>query len=362
MKMVEWSKVLTIKNGKSQKKVIDANGKYPIFGSGGKMGMANEFLCESGTTIIGRKGTINSPIFVDEKLWNVDTAFGIQANTDFLNKKYLFYFCLDYNFLKHDRSTTLPSLTKGDLLKIKIPLPPLPVQKRIAAILDQADELRQKDKQLIDHYDQLSQSLFLDMFGDPVTNPKGWEVEELGEIAQVIMGQSPKGTTYNENGIGTPLLNGPTEFGPKYPTETQWTTAPKKVSKKGDILFCVRGATAGKMNWANKEYCIGRGIASIRKNSDISLKYIFNILKMRYKIFQAESNGSTFINISKSDLSSIEIPLTSSRIQNEFADRVRAIEQQKQQAEEAARYSEELFQSLLQRAFKGELVKEDQIT
>lgn len=73
----KWSDVLSIISGKNQRIVADPAGQYPIYGSGGIMGRANDFLCEAGSTIVGRKGTINRPIFVNERFWNVDTAFGI---------------------------------------------------------------------------------------------------------------------------------------------------------------------------------------------------------------------------------------------------------------------------------------------
>ena len=88
-----------------------------------------------------------------------------------------------------------------------------------------------------------------------------WKVIELGEIAEVVMGQSPFGSSCNQNGEGQPLLNGPTEFGSQFPTPVQFTTDPKKISKKGDLLFCVRGSTTGRMNWADQDYVIGRGIS-----------------------------------------------------------------------------------------------------
>jgi type I restriction enzyme S subunit len=86
----------------------------------------------------------------------------------------------------------------------------------------------------------------------------------LSDIAEIVMGQSPSGDTCNERGIGIPLLNGPTEFGTKHPQPVQYTTDAKKIALSGDLLFCVRGSTTGRMNWADQQYAIGRGLAAIR--------------------------------------------------------------------------------------------------
>ncbi|SUV44887.1 type I restriction enzyme EcoAI specificity protein [Phocaeicola vulgatus] len=107
----KMKQITSITNGKSQKNVETLNGIYPIYGSGGVIGRANQYLCIAGSTIIGRKGTINNPIFVEEHFWNVDTAFGLKANDAILDK-YLYYFCLSFDFSKLDKSTAMPSLTK----------------------------------------------------------------------------------------------------------------------------------------------------------------------------------------------------------------------------------------------------------
>lgn len=130
----------------------------------------------------------------------------------------------------------------------------------------------------------------------------------LQDYAEIVMGQSPPGTSYNAEGNGIPLLNGPTEFGDKHPIEKQWTTAPTKLSKTGDILFCVRGATAGRLNIGDKEYCLGRGVAAIRPKRADDLEFLYLILKSYYPYFQAKGVGSTFINISKDDLAVVSIP------------------------------------------------------
>ena len=133
--MCKMKQITNIINGKSQKNVETPNGIYPIYGSGGVIGRANQYLCIAGSTIIGRKGTINNPIFVEEHFWNVDTAFGLKAN-DALLDKYLYYFCLSFDFSKLDKSTAMPSLTKASIGDVLIPIPPYQEQKRIISKID----------------------------------------------------------------------------------------------------------------------------------------------------------------------------------------------------------------------------------
>ena len=156
----QWKDVLHIVSGKNQKAVENPDGKYPIYGSGGLIGYADDYLCEAGTTIVGRKGTINRPIFVTEPFWNIDTAFGIVPD-DGLDPKYLYYFCVYFNFMPLDKSTGRPSLAKSDLLKIEMPVPPLEEQQRIVARieelfsqLDDAEATLQKAKAQLTLYRQ----------------------------------------------------------------------------------------------------------------------------------------------------------------------------------------------------------------
>ena len=131
----KMKQITSITNGKSQKNVETLNGIYPIYGSGGVIGRANQYLCIAGSTIIGRKGTINNPIFVEEHFWNVDTAFGLKANDAILDK-YLYYFCVSFDFSKLDKSTAMPSLTKTSIGNVLIPIPPYKEQERIVAKID----------------------------------------------------------------------------------------------------------------------------------------------------------------------------------------------------------------------------------
>ena len=162
--MKTFREVLTIKNGKSQKDVENANGIYPIYGSAGEiMGYANDFICNENSVIIGRKGNINSPKLIKTKFWNVDTAFGLEPNKG-LNYNYLYVFCLLYDFEKHNRAVVIPSLVKSDLLEIKIPFPVLSMQEEFSDRIEQINqnlEVQQKDlDRLQELFDQLLQKAF----------------------------------------------------------------------------------------------------------------------------------------------------------------------------------------------------------
>ena len=154
-------------------------------------------------------------------------------------------------------------------------------------------------------------------------------VSRLGDLATITMGQSPPGESYNPDGRGTPLLNGPTEFGAVHPIERQWTIDPTKLCQPGDVLFCVRGATAGRLNTANKEYCLGRGLAAIRgKDGLFDGRFLRHVLTHGYAKFQARGVGSTFINISADELANFEVPalrLTEQRRIAEVLDQAEAL-------------------------------------
>jgi type I restriction enzyme S subunit len=131
----------------------------------------------------------------------------------------------------------------------------------------------------------------------------------LGDFGEVIMGLSPKGTTYNENGKGLPLLNGPTEFGDSHPSPTLYTIDSKRESNVGDLIFCVRGSTTGRMNWSDQIYSLGRGVCAIRGENRIDTKYIKYSLDNKLQTLLAVAGGGTFPNLKKDDIKSFKIPV-----------------------------------------------------
>lgn len=141
----------------------------------------------------------------------------------------------------------------------------------------------------------------------------------LCDIARVTMGQSPKKEFVSSTQEGLPLLNGPTEFGSSHPTPVQWSTSFSKTAEPGDILFCVRGSTTGRMNWADQQYAIGRGIASISAINPQERHFVRGAIDLILPELLAAATGSTFPNVSRLQLSELPVALPSAAVRTEIS-------------------------------------------
>lgn len=144
----------------------------------------------------------------------------------------------------------------------------------------------------------------------------GWQVKKLGEVSSITMGQSPHGRNVAGEHIGLPLLNGPTEFTAFSPIPVKWTEQITKVAMKNDILFCVRGSTTGRMNIADQQYVIGRGIASLRGATLPDTRYLYFTIQRYLPSLLQRATGSTFPNISGAQLNDFEIPWPPDSVRN----------------------------------------------
>ena len=190
--------------------------------------------------------------------------------------------------MREVKGAQLPRIGWTSLARLQIPLPPLEVQKEIVEEIGGYQKIIDGARAVVDNY------------RPQIAIDPEWPMVQLREVCDVVMGQSPPGHTYNVNGQGVPLINGPIEFGPDPFSQTvinQYTTEPTKMCRRGDLLLCVRGATAGRMNIAGYTGCIGRGVASIR--SDKSQSWVNHVVNsMRDQIYRLGA-GSTFPNIKK---------------------------------------------------------------
>ena len=136
----QWKEVVTIVNGKDYKSIQVSSGGYPVFGTGGEMARASEYLCPENSVLLGRKGTIDKPLLIKEKYWNVDTAFGAIPNNSVLDYIYFYWHCKSIDFKSLNKGAVLPSTTKADLLNLWIKIPEMKRQKEFAAIVEQSDK------------------------------------------------------------------------------------------------------------------------------------------------------------------------------------------------------------------------------
>lgn len=172
----------------------------------------------------------------------------------------------------------IPHISGRQILDYSFPLPDLPTQRKIAGILSAYDDLIENNMRRIKILEEMAQSLYREWFvqfrfpghesacftDSPLGRvPIGWEVKKLGQVTKIVMGLSPKGDTYNDQGDGMPLVNGPVEFSDRFTKRIKWTTSPTKTCKAGDLVVCVRGSTTGKNVKSDGEYCLGRGVCSI---------------------------------------------------------------------------------------------------
>lgn len=256
------------------------------------------------------------------------------------------------------------NLGKKDLLSVQIPLPPLAEQKQIAAILDAADSLRQKDQQLVEHYTALSQSLFLEMFGDPETNPMGWECRTLNELVSKL-GDGLHGTpTYSEEGEyyfinGNNLQNGVIQINSQTKkVSSEEFNKHKKELNESTMLVSINGTIGKVAFYRGENIVLGKSACYFNVQETLINKiFLYRLIESPYFIKYASglATGSTIKNVSLKTMRNFPVPTPPKELQNQFAERIAIIEQQKQQAQANLEKSEALFNSLLQRAFTGEL-------
>jgi len=266
-----------------------------------------------------------------------------------LSNQYLYYILSNEAFIQHTvttaKGTKMPRGDKSAIMNYEFQLPPLPTQKKIAHILSTLDDKIELNHKMNQTLEQMTQALFKSWFVDfdPVKAkakcsseeeleavakelgiskeilelfpsefedselgmiPKGWSVSTLENEFNIVMGQSPSGTSYNENNDGTIFFQGRRDFGRYYPNERVYTTEPKRLANEDDILLSVR-APVGDINIAIQECCIGRGLASLKHKSN-AVGYSYFVIKNLRKFFDSyNTEGTVFGSVNQRTLKSM---------------------------------------------------------
>lgn len=307
---------------------------------------------------VGRVGKFPKemlPAYINQRICRVKPL------NDRIDKNYLFQLLNSNEFEKDaiyaSAGAAQLNLSTNWVANYEIPLPPLSEQKKIAEKLDKADSMRKKDQELLKYYDELAQSVFIDMFGDPVKNEKGWEVNLFGDKFQISSGGTPRTNIpeYWENGtiswIGSNMCQDKVlyENDGRFITELGLQNSSAKIFGINTVLVALVGATIGKTALLKFPTSTNQNIAGIQIK-DYEPMFIFYLIQNLYNKFMELGNGGfkmanlTFIR---------NLPLISPSLflQQNFANIIENIEEQKKKVKQQAQESENLFQALLQESF-----------
>jgi type I restriction enzyme S subunit len=246
----------------------------------------------------------------------------------------------------------LKHITKDKLVKIPIPLPPLAEQKRIADLLDAADALRKKDQALLEKYDQLAQSLFLEMFGDPVDVKKN----KLGSLITLVGGGTPSKeieSFWNGDIPWASVKDLKSDYLSKTVdsiTVEGLKNSTSRIIPSGSLIISTRMAV-GKIVICNQDTAINQDLKGILINGDINKIYLFYFLKTKESYFNSVSTGATVKGIKIEHITNLEIPVPSIILQNQFAEQVQLIERQKEIVKKNLAKSKELMKGLMGEVF-----------
>lgn len=308
----------------------------PLVSDGDKERLS-KYTLKEGDIVFSRVGSVDRCAYVskNEDGWLFSgRCLRIRGDETKVIPRYLSFYFTHPSFKAYIRQiavgATMPSLNTTIMNELEIPLPPLPTQKKIAAILSSLDDKIEINTRVNKVLEEIARALFHRWFvefefpndeGKPYKSsggrmiesemgeiPEGWRGGTLDEIAKITMGQSPSGTSYNEQGTGTVFYQGRAEFGFRYPSRRLYTTEPKRMAEKGDVLLSVR-APVGDVNIANEPCCIGRGLAAIQSIDNYSSFIYYLMLDLQKTLDSFNGEGTVFGSINRISLASLIIVL-----------------------------------------------------
>jgi len=366
---VRLNDLIRVHYGKALKKADrDGSGAHSVFGSNGKVGKHSERLVDYPTLVVGRKGSVGSVTYAPEGGWPIDTAFYVERlKPNVLDLRYLFYALGQCHLEDRVITTSIPGLSRDDIYSARIPLPPLSEQRRIAAILDKADAIRCKRQQTLDLADQFLRSAFLDMFGDPVANPKRWPLKKLGDLVggPVRNGLSPSRQGKHPGQVLTLAAITGSRFLPDCKKSALFDIAPSqdKMVDSRDFLICRGNGNIGLVGRARFPDASMPGVLfpdtmiGFRLDTSVVAKAYLQLAwetnAVRGQIMMKSRTTSGIHKVNQETLKTVSFPLPPIEMQKKMEAIAAKIRDIKQKRTSAAANS--LCDALIQRAFRGEL-------
>ena len=236
----------------------------------------------------------------------------IRAKKDVVSPKYLYYFLknsstvAELQLLAETRSGTFPQITFSEVANLTIPVPSLAVQEVIVQTMQCLEDKITCNEQINDNLQQQAMSLYAEMFFN--SSDSNVTSGTLSDIAVITMGQSPSGSSYNEDGVGEVFYQGRAEFGFRFPKRRLFTTEPKRMAETGDVLLSVR-APVGDLNVAYERCCIGRGLGAIHSKTGHSSFVLYTMFALRSQLDVFNGEGTVFGSINRDALNAIPIDI-----------------------------------------------------
>jgi len=354
---VSLGEVCEFKYGKSLPEAARAGGGVPVFGANGEVGRHDAALTAGPTIVIGRKGSFGEVTYSAVACWPIDTTYYVDETATKVDIRWLAYRLdgLGLNIL--NRAAAVPGLNREDAYRQRLLLPPLPEQRRIAEILNKADALRSKRRAALAQLDILTQAIFLDMFGDPAANPKGWPRAMLRDLGKVTTGGTPPTAKKGMFDGPIPCIT-PGDLESDEPIKRSVTEAGAQESATvgaGTTLVCCIGATIGKIGKATVRSAFNQQINAVEWSERVNPNYGFAVLRFFKPTIIAWGASTTLPILKKSAFERIEVPVPPLREQHEFSVRLRQLNQLSSANRAALAVTAELFRALEARAFRGGL-------
>ena len=269
---------------------------------------------------------------------------------------YIYYQLQSPHFTDYIRSmatgSTIRHISLRTMRNYVFSLPPISLQKRVASILSSIDRRIENNSQINDNLQQQAIAIYESMF-TPHTDNDG-ALGALKDIAEITMGQSPSGSSYNENGIGEVFYQGRAEFGTRFPNRRLYTTEPKRMAEAGDILLSVR-APVGDLNVAYERCCIGRGLGAIHSKSGHSSFILYTMISLQPQLDVFNGEGTVFGSINRNALNDLPIQLPAQAAIDEFERMVHPMDDLIRTNYEENCRLQALRDSLLPRLMSGEI-------
>lgn len=304
---------------------------------------------------------------LDHSVGAGSTEFHVLRPANELHDRYLLHFLRqprvrNSGTLRMTGSGGQKRVPVGFLQGLEIPLPPLEEQRRIATVLDHADALRTKRRQILSHLDALTQSIFHDMFGDPISNPRALPKSAIGGVAEVVTGNSPSRAEAANFGSAIEWIKSDNLGGDVASGAVEWLSdqgrAKARVAPPSSVLVtCIAGSpkSIGKASIVDREVAFNQQINAVLPSDRLLPAFLLAQLKTAPELVRAKSTGGMKGLVSKSSFQSIEVLLPPLSHQQEFANRVERVNAQRASLQKALAADDELFASLQSRAFNGEL-------